>query len=162
MLGITFLGRRNSSQPYLSGERTPHEDPSLTGGFTGLQLHHDRGHMTTALLEGVAFGLRDGLELIRNVTVVDHLRFVGGAASSEVWRQLIADVMGCPVATINTAEGSALGACILAAVGAGAFGSVDDACDPMVHEASVTHPRADRTADWAAWRDQCSTDSASD
>ena len=148
--------------PYLAGERTPHEDATLTAGFSGLQLHHDRRHMTRAVLEGIAFGLRDGLELIRTVQPVDHLRLTGGAADSPVWRQLIADVTGCTVATINVSEGSAFGACLLAASGAGCFSSVQTACGTLVDETSRTEPTCSMDADWASWRDhQANTGSAS-
>lgn len=148
--------------PYLAGERTPHEDPALTAGFSGLRLHHDRGHMTRAVLEGIAFGLRDGLELIRTVQPVDHLRLTGGAADVPVWRQLIADVMGCTVATINVSDGSAFGACLLAATGAGCFTDVQTACDAMVRETSLTEPACSMDAAWEAWKNnQASTGSAS-
>lgn len=148
--------------PYLAGERTPHEDTTLTAGFSGLQLHHDRRHMTRAVLEGIAFGLRDGLELIRTVHPVDHLRLTGGASGSPVWRQLIADVTGCTVATINVSDGSAFGACLLAATGAGCFSNAQTACETLVHETSLTEPACSMDAAWATWRDhQANTGSAS-
>jgi xylulokinase len=127
-------------RPYLTGERTPHEDPNLRAGFEGLRLHHSRDVMTRAVLEGIAFGLRDGLSLIRTLQPVDHLRLTGGAAQSTLWRQLIADVMGCAVATINVDQGSAFGACMLAAVGIGAYPDLHQACDALVRETSMTLP----------------------
>jgi len=139
-------------KPYLTGERTPHEDPTLTAGFSGLKLHHDRGHMTRAVLEGIAFGLRDGLELIDALQTVDHLRFTGGASEHPVWRQLMADVLGRPIASINTTDGSAFGACLLAATGAGAFPDVPSACDQLVRETARTEPEVDMNDAWALWR----------
>ena len=142
-------------RPYLSGERTPHEDPDLRAGFSGLRLHHNRDVLTRAVLEGIAFGLRDGLALIRSQQQVDHLRFTGAAASNPLWRQLIADVMNCTVATIQADQGSAFGACVLAAVGAGAYADVESACIALVRETSLTTPSEAARMDeaYARWSD---------
>ncbi|HMN96628.1 MAG TPA: xylulokinase [Phycisphaerales bacterium] len=124
--GVTFL-------PYLSGERTPHADPLARGSFCGLALHHDRRHLARAVFEGIAFGLADSLELIRATgTSPTRLRLAGGAARSPFWRQLCADVFGCSIEVdevgrdLGGASG-ALGAAVLALVGAGRHPSVEAA-----------------------------------
>jgi xylulokinase len=125
--GLLFL-------PYLSGERTPHPDPQARGAFVGLTAQHGRPHMTRSVLEGVAFGLRDSLELMRSVGVgeVDEIRATGGGIKSRVWRQILADVLEASLVSTTTSEGAAHGAAILAAVGAGWFPSVEDACRHVV------------------------------
>jgi xylulokinase len=120
--GLLFL-------PYLSGERTPHVDPHARGAFVGLTLRHTKGHLVRAVMEGVAFGLRDSLQLIREAGISPtELRVSGGGARSPLWRAILADVMQVPVATMNVTEGAAYGAALLAGVGAGVFPTVDDAC----------------------------------
>lgn len=125
--GLLFL-------PYLSGERTPHPDPQARGAFVGLTAQHGRPQMTRSVLEGVAFGLRDSLELMRSVGVgeVDEIRATGGGIKSRLWRQILADVLETSLVTTATTEGAAHGAAILAAVGAGWFPSVEDACRHVV------------------------------
>src|SRR3954470_17006248 len=110
--GLLFL-------PYLSGERSPHPDPLARGAFVGLTLGHDRRHMTRAVLEGVAFGLRDGLDLMTAAGMPPpaQIRASGGGTASELWRQILADVLGAEIATVKTTEGAAYGAALLAAVG---------------------------------------------
>jgi xylulokinase len=133
--GLVFL-------PYLSGERTPHPDPLARGAFVGLTVRHGLGHLVRAVLEGVAFGLRDSFELVR-ATAPDRLaevRASGGGTRSALWRQIVADVLGAPIALTATAEGAAAGAAILAAVGAGWHGRVEDACAAMVRPTHVTEP----------------------
>ena len=117
--GLLFL-------PYLTGERTPHPDPAARGAFVGLTIHHRRPHLTRAVLEGVAFGLRDSLELTRSVgaPVSGPIRATGGGSRSRLWRRILADVLEAPVATTSTSEGAAQGAAMLAAVGLGWFTSV--------------------------------------
>jgi xylulokinase len=113
--GVTFL-------PYLQGERTPHRDASARGAFLGLSLAHSRAHMTRAVLEGIAFALRDSLSILRELGLSpSQLLLTGGGAKSAFIRQLQADVYGLPVSTVNREEGPAYGAALLAAVGAGAF-----------------------------------------
>jgi xylulokinase len=113
--GVTFL-------PYLQGERTPHRDASARGAFLGLSLAHSRAHMTRAVLEGIAFALRDSLSILRNLGLSpSQLLLTGGGAKSAFIRQLQANVYGVPVCTVNREEGPAYGAALLAAVGAGAF-----------------------------------------
>jgi xylulokinase len=125
--GLLFL-------PYLSGERTPHPDPRARAGFIGLTTHHGRPHMTRAVLEGVAFGLRDSLELMRSVGVrgFDEIRATGGGSKSSLWRRILADVLETSVVTTTSSEGAAQGAAMLAAVGVGWFSTMEDACRQMV------------------------------
>jgi xylulokinase len=133
--GLFFL-------PYLTGERTPHPDPLARGAFVGLTVRHTRDHLTRAVLEGVAFGLRDCFELMREVGLktVEQVRISGGGTRSPVWRQIIADVLGVELATVNTAEGAAYGAALLAAVGTGVFASVEAACREVVRITGSTAP----------------------
>ncbi len=113
--GISFL-------PYLQGERTPHRNASARGAFLGMSLAHTRAHLTRAVLEGVCFALRDSLEILRSVGfTLNEVLFTGGGARSPLVRQMLGEVFGIPVATVNREEGPAYGAALLAAVGAGAF-----------------------------------------
>ena len=127
--------------PYLSGERHPHFDPYARGAFVGLTLRHGLPHLVRAVMEGVAFGMRDNLELLRAQGIAPTEAVIqGGAANSTVWRQLVTDIMGIPLYTINTTEGAAFGAAILAAVGAGAYPDVPSACAAMVRKVDETTP----------------------
>jgi len=121
--GLQFL-------PYLSGERTPHPDPLARGAFVGLTVRHTRGHLTRAVLEGVSFGLRDGFELIKQSEagrVIRQVRVSGGGAKSPLWRQILADVLGAPLVTVEALEGAAYGAALLAGVGVGVWPDVEAA-----------------------------------
>ncbi len=139
-LGLLFA-------PYLTGERNPHPDPLARGAFVGLTLRHGLPHMVRAVMEGVAFGMRDNLELLRAQGVRPESAAVsGGAANSPVWRQIIADIMGIPLYTVNTTEGSALGAAILAAVGAKAWPDVPSACNALIHKVEEIQPNAETVA----------------
>ncbi|HRQ37241.1 MAG TPA: xylulokinase [Chloroflexota bacterium] len=133
--GLLFL-------PYLTGERTPHPDPLARGAFVGLTVRHGRAHMTRAVLEGVAFGLRDSFELMKGagLTAVTQVRIAGGGAKSPLWRQILADVFDAELVTVNTAEGAAYGAALLAATGAGAFASVEEACQSIIQITGSTTP----------------------
>jgi xylulokinase len=133
-LGLLFA-------PYLTGERHPHYDPLARGAFVGLTLRHGLSHLIRAVMEGVAFGMRDLVELLRaQGTHPSEAVVGGGAANSPVWRQLITDIMGIPLYTVNTTEGAALGAAILASVGAGAWPDVPSACQTLIRKESVTEP----------------------
>lgn len=148
--GLFFL-------PYLSGERTPHPDPQARGAFIGLTLRHGKPHLARAVLEGVAFGLRDSLEILKEMGVsIGNVRASGGGAKSEVWRQIQADVFGHSLSTIAIDEGPALGAAILAGVGAGSYASVEEACSAIVkvqRGASVIEENARRyEQSYAAYR----------
>jgi xylulokinase len=137
--GLLFL-------PYLTGERSPHPDPFARGAFVGLTLTHDRRHMTRAVIEGVAFGLRDGLDLMTaaGMPAPSQIRASGGGTASPLWRQILADVLDAEIATVSTSEGAAYGAGLLAAVGAGWFDSVPDATDALVKATPVAAPGPDR------------------
>ncbi|MCL2708290.1 MAG: xylulokinase [Defluviitaleaceae bacterium] len=119
--------------PYLNGERTPHNNPHARGVFAGMTLTTTRAEMTQAVMEGVAFSLRDILEIVRKLGArVQTARIIGGGAKSPVWCQMMADVLNVRVERINSSEGPAFGAAILAAVGAGLFGSVGEACEKLI------------------------------
>ncbi len=136
--GLIFL-------PYLTGERTPHKDPHARGGFIGLTIRHRREHLIRALLEGVTFAMRDSLEIVREQHVaVDEIRATGGGAKSAFWRQLQADIYGTEICIINSQEGPALGAAIMAGVGAGVWNSIPEACDAMIKVVSRTAPNEER------------------
>ncbi len=137
--GLVFL-------PYLSGERTPHADPRARGAFVGLTLRHRRAHLTRAVLEGVACGLRDNLALMAEVGLdaVGEVRLSGGGAQSPLWRQIVADVLGVDLRAVGTSEGAARGAALLAGVGAGVWPSVEAACAAAV-ELGETTPADPRT-----------------
>jgi xylulokinase len=142
-LGLLFA-------PYLTGERNPHPDPFARGAFVGLTLRHGVAHMARAVMEGVAFGMRDNLELLRGQGVHPVEAVVGGgAANSPVWRQLMTDIMGIPLYTVNTHEGAAFGAAILAAVGGGVFPDVPTACQALVRKEDATEPQAEGVATYA-------------
>ncbi|MGB8213813.1 MAG: xylulokinase [Anaerolineales bacterium] len=125
--GLQFL-------PYLSGERTPYPDPLARGAFIGLTLRHGRGHMTRAVLEGVAFGLKDSFTLIQNAGLgaIKQVRASGGGTKSGLWRQIMASVLEAELVTVNTTEGAAFGAALLAGVGAGVWADVPAACTAVV------------------------------
>jgi xylulokinase len=132
--GLVFL-------PYLTGERTPHLDPQASGCFVGLTARHTRGHMTRALMEGVVFSLRDGIEIMRGLDVrPSQIRATGGGATSELWRQLQADVYGTDVRLLAIEEGAAYGAALLGHVAAGTFGNVDEATEVVRTLDDVTEP----------------------
>lgn len=119
--------------PYLMGERTPHLDPDCRGVFFGLSAIHTKRDMLRAVMEGVTFSQRDSLEILRGMgTDISEMLACGGGGSSPLWRQMLADVYDCPVRTVKSKEGPALGAAILAGVGAGLYPSVQDACDAMI------------------------------
>ena len=124
--GLLFL-------PYLSGERTPYPDPAARGVFFGLSLRHEKRHLTRAVLEGVSYGLRDSLELVRSLGLqVGQVRASGGGAQSELWRQILADVFDTTIVTVNATEGAAYGAAVLAGVGTGVYPTVPQACDAVL------------------------------
>tara|TARA_B100000029_G_scaffold516253_2_gene628094 strand:- start:106219 stop:107778 length:1560 start_codon:yes stop_codon:yes gene_type:complete len=134
--GLVFL-------PYLMGERTPHKDANARGGFVGLTARHERSHMIRSVMEGVTFALNDSIEIMRQLGVsIDQVRSIGGGARSFLWRQMQADIYGAEVVTVNADEGPAFGAAILAAVGTGCYGSVEEATDQLVTITSTTEPNA--------------------
>ncbi|MGZ4399236.1 MAG: xylulokinase [Gaiellaceae bacterium] len=130
--------------PYLSGERTPHADPNARGAFVGLELRHDRGALTRAVLEGVAFGLRDSLELVRSLGVEPTLgRVSGGGARSALWLRIVASVLRLPLEQTAVEEGSAFGAALLGGVAAGVFASVQEAVERCVRVRATVEPEGD-------------------
>ena len=127
--------------PYLMGERTPHCDPNARAALVGLSAAHTRAHVIRAILEGVAFSLRDSFTIFREMNVpVDRIRLGGGGARSPLWRQIQADVYGHAVEVVQAEEGAAYGAAILAGTGAGNWHSVDEACDAVVQTAHKIQP----------------------
>jgi xylulokinase len=133
--GLQFL-------PYLTGERTPHPDPLARGGFIGLTIRHHRPHMTRAVLEGVSFGLKDSFTLIQNAGLgaVTQVRASGGGTKGALWRQILASVLEAELVTVNTTEGAAYGAAILAGVGTGMWADVALACRACVKITGSTQP----------------------
>jgi xylulokinase len=132
--GLTFL-------PYLQGERTPHADPNARGAFVGLTLRHDRGAHVRAVLEGVAYGLRDSLELLRGLGVEAHVgRASGGGARSDLWLRIVASVLDLPLERPVVEEGSAYGAALLAGVAVGSFGDLHEAVEACVRTRGRIEP----------------------
>ena len=150
--GLQFL-------PYLSGERTPYPDPLARGAFIGLTLRQGRGHLTRAVLEGVAFGLKDSFTLIQNAGLgeITQVRASGGGTKGALWRQILASVLEAELVTVNTTEGAAYGAALLAGVGAGAWADVPTATRAAVKLGAATSPaQADLAryrADYALYRE---------
>jgi xylulokinase len=137
--GLLFL-------PYLSGERTPYPDPLARGAFVGLTLRHTRAHITRAVLEGVAFGLKDSFILIQNAGLgkIAQVRASGGGTKGALWRQILASVLEAELVTVNTSEGAAFGAALLAGVGAGAWLDVPTACRETICVTGQTLPDDDQ------------------
>lgn len=132
--GLLFL-------PYLSGERTPHNDANARGVFFGLHASHNRSHLARAVMEGVCFALRDSLELMREQGAYPkRARIIGGGARSSLWRQICADVFGLPIATTQPNAGPAYGAAQLAAVGCGIFADARQAVAACVKPGTAVHP----------------------
>lgn len=133
--GLLFL-------PYLSGERSPHPDPNARGGFVGLTVRHELSHMSRAVLEGVAFGLADILDLMvaAGIDRPGAVRISGGGAKSPLWRQIIADVFEVTVETVNASEGAAYGAAILAAVGSEWYATGQAAAEAWIKVTGTTTP----------------------
>ncbi len=138
--GVAFL-------PYLQGERTPHADAGARGAFTGLSVRHDRGALVRAVLEGVAYGLRDSLGLLRELGVRPGAgRASGGGARSRLWLEIVASVLGLPLELTVVEEGSAYGAALLAGVASGAFADAHEAVATCVRVRETVEPNAA----WAA------------
>ncbi len=143
--GLLFL-------PYLTGERTPHKDPDAKGAFIGLSLRHSKAYLARAVLEGVAYGMRDSLDIMRSMGVpMSVSRASGGGARSALWRQILADTGRIAIARINVDEGPAFGAAILAGVGAGTYQTVEEACDAMIVENERIEPAPAAADQYDGW-----------
>ncbi|MDM8006869.1 MAG: xylulokinase [Phycisphaerae bacterium] len=137
--GLVFL-------PYLTGERCPYPDPQARGAWVGLTVRHNRAHMMRAVLEGITFGMRDQIEIMRTREVpIAQVRASGGGAASRFWRQMQADMYKANVVTINTREGGALGVALLAAVGTGEYAGVPEACKAAIRVTETLKPKQAQT-----------------
>lgn len=133
--------------PYLNGERTPHLDPNARGAFIGLSTMHKKKDMIRAVMEGVSYSLRDCVEVMREMNInVNDMMACGGGGTSPLWRQMLADLYGCPVKTTQNKEGPALGVALLAAVGTGIYSSVPEACHAVIKADKVQAPVAENTS----------------
>ena len=133
--GLFFL-------PYLAGERTPYADPNARGCFIGLTNKHTRGHLARSVMEGVAFSLRESLQILQELHVpVKEIRVSGGGTKSAIWKQILADTFGQKVCTINAEQGPAYGVALLAAVGDGAFKNIEEACNATIHVVEKIAPQ---------------------
>lgn len=138
--------RRLLFLPYLMGERTPHLDPNARGAFVGLSAIHERGDMIRAIMEGVTYSLKDCLSVLEEMGVSpDNMLVCGGGARSDLWRQMMADVYGMNVSTVDSKEGPALGVAILAMVGAGLYESVEEACQKVIRVKNITEKKVENT-----------------
>ena len=136
--GLIFL-------PYLTGERTPYPNPNARGVYFGLSLRHDKSHLIRSLLEGVAYGLRDSLELLQRLGIeIRHVRASGGGAKSDFWLQILANVIGKEVIKNRSDGGAASGAALIAGVGAGVFADFDAACAGLQMDREAILPNQDR------------------
>lgn len=135
--------------PYLMGERTPHLDPNCRGVFFGLSAMHTRQHLLRAVMEGVTFSQRDSVEVLREMGVsINEMLACGGGGSSPLWRQMLADVYGCPVKTVVSKEGPALGVAILAGAGTGVYSSVQDGCAAVIKTNPPQNPISQNSAEY--------------
>jgi len=133
--------------PYLMGERTPHLDPIARGGWIGLTAKHTRADLIRAVIEGVSYSLKDCLGIIEQMGVeVKTVRASGGGANSVFWRQMLADIFGIGISTLENKEGSAYGAALLAMAGSGLYKSIEETCDAVIREADCMIPDAHESA----------------
>ena len=144
--GLLFL-------PYLSGERTPYPDPMARGSWVGLSLMHQRGHITRSVLEGVGFGFKDYFNLIQQTGVknITQVHISGGGARSSLWQHILADVLNTELVTVNTTEGAAYDAALLAGVGANAWDNVLETCDSVIKVVEKTSPNIDQIESFEYW-----------
>lgn len=141
-----------SFAPYLTGERTPHQDASLTGAFHGITNRHSRAHFSRAVLEGILHGLLDSIDLVQQIgRQPTHVRMTGGGARSATWRRMAADIFGLPVTTVNVTDGSAYGAGMLAMVAAGRYPDVSDCMTNIIEETSSIDPQNHDVDRHTAW-----------
>jgi xylulokinase len=147
--GLLFL-------PYLSGERTPYPDPLARGAWVGLTVRHRRAHLTRAVLEGVAFGLKDIFLLIAAAGLgqIEQVCLSGGGAKSNLWRQILADTLGVELVTVNTTEGAAFGAALLAGVGRAVWSNIDEACAQTIKVIDHVSPVSENLARYQLMHEQ--------
>ena len=145
---ICKLGENNVFYlPYLMGERSPHNDPKARATFIGMTMDTTREDMTQAVLEGVAFGLRDSLEVARSLGIqIERTKICGGGAKSPLWKKIVANVMNLKVDVIESEEGPGYGGAILAAVGCKEFASVEEATEKLVKIVDAVEPDAELVA----------------
>jgi xylulokinase len=138
--GLFFL-------PYLTGERCPHPDPTARGGWIGITARTTRDMLIRSLLEGVTYGMRDAMEIMKSMNICcTQVRASGGGARSDFWRQLQSDIYNQPIVLTNATEGPAYGVAILAGVGTGVWSSVEEACRACIKQTSKTTPNKKRAA----------------
>ena len=149
---ITKLGENNVFfLPYLMGERSPHNNPDARAMFIGMSMDTTRADMTQAVLEGVAFGIRDSFEVARSLGIkITKTKICGGGAKSPLWKKIMANVLGITVEVIESEEGPGYGGAILAAVGCGEYPSVEEAADKLVKVVGTVEPDSDLTAKYEA------------
>src|SRR5262249_11720864 len=136
--------------PYLMGERTPHLDAAARGGWIGVTARHTRADLVRSLIEGVSYSQKDCLDIIEQLGIqVKSVRVSGGGARSQFWRGLLADILSKPVVTLETQEGSAYGAALLALVATGEYASVPEVCAAAIREVETIQPDADRAREYA-------------
>ncbi len=145
---ITKLGENNVYYlPYLMGERSPHNNPDARAMFIGMSMDSTRADMTQAVLEGVAFGIRDSFEIAKSLGIkIEKTKICGGGAKSPLWKKIMANVLGIPVETIESEEGPGYGGAILAAVGCGEYASVEEAAEKLVKVIGTVEPDAELVA----------------
>lgn len=136
--------------PYLMGERTPHLDPNCRGVFFGLSAMHTKAHMARAVMEGVTYSLLDCLNVLREINIIPNkIIATGGGGKSNVWRSMQADTFGLPIQTVISQESPALGAAILASVGAHIYPTVQSACKNMIRQSNIiTEANHDNTTEY--------------
>jgi xylulokinase len=143
--GLFFL-------PYLAGERTPHQSAMARGAFIGATIRHTKAHFSRSVLEGITYGMRDSLEIVKSMGLeIQQIRLTGGGAKSKFWRQLQADIYGHEVALVNTSEGPAFGAALLAGVGSGVYRHVLEATENIVRVTESIAPDPTRAAMYSDW-----------
>ncbi len=128
--------------PYLAGERTPHADPNARACFVGMTNAHGRGHLARSVMEGVMYSLKESLSIIRELEIpIKEIRVSGGGAKSDLWKQILADGFGQAACTINAEQGPAFGVALLAAVGAGSYKNIEEACKATIRVVEKVPPK---------------------
>ena len=152
---ITKLGENHVFYlPYLMGERSPYNNPDARAAFIGMTMDTTRADMTQAVLEGVAFALRDSFEIAKALGIpLERTKICGGGAKSPLWRTIVANVLGIPVDILETEEGPSLGGAMLAAVACGEYASVEEAASKIVHVIDTVEPTVELTEKY----EQCYT-----